>query len=148
MELFGAKRCFEFLKNSGLKINTFISDRHRSIAKWIRDSEPETTHFHDFWHVAKSITKKLLAASKERGNEIISAWMKGIKNHLYWCAMSTTQGFGDLIVAKWKSILDHISNKHADLPDPLFDKCAHGDIEPRQWIPKGNISSKNSSSLC
>ena len=137
MELFGAKRCFEFLKNAGLKIPSFISDRHRSIAKWIRESEPETKHFHDFWHVSKSITKRLLAASQEKGNEILKSWMKGIRNHLYWCAVSTKQGFGELIIAKWKSIMHHVADQHSDHPDPLFQNCAHEEIEPRDWIPKG-----------
>ena len=91
MELFGLQKCFEGLKNSGLKITTFISDRHKSVAKWIRTTQPETTHFHDFWHVSKSITKKLLAASKEKGNEAIKFWMKGIRSHLYWSALSTKQ---------------------------------------------------------
>ena len=48
MELFGAKRCFKFLKNAGFKIHSFISDRHRSIAKWIRESEPQTRQYHDW----------------------------------------------------------------------------------------------------
>ena len=137
MELFGAKKCFEFLKNAGLRIHSFVSDRHKSIAKWIRESEPQTRQYHDFWHVSKSITKKLLAASQEKGNEILKSWMKGIRNHLYWCAVSTKQGFGELIVAKWKSIMNHIANQHSDHPDPLFQNCAHEEIEPRDWIPKG-----------
>ena len=140
MELFGAKKSFHFLKSSGLQISSFISDRHKSIAKWIRISEPQTSHYHNFWHVSKSITRKLLAASKETGNELIKDWMKGIRNHLYWCALSTKQGFGDMIVAKWKSMMRHISNKHTDHPNPLFKQCAHGDIEPRDYIPKGNTT--------
>jgi len=58
MELKGAQDSFAFLKAEGLLIAVFISDRHRSIAKWIREHEPETRHFFDIWHVAKSVTKK------------------------------------------------------------------------------------------
>lgn len=36
MELEGCKRSFQFLKLLGLSISVFISDQHRSIAKWIR----------------------------------------------------------------------------------------------------------------
>ncbi len=139
MELYGAQKCFVFLKSAGMKINSFISDRHKSIAKWIRTSEPETAHYHDIWHVSKSITKKLFQASKEKGFEVLGAWIKGINSHLYWCALSTKQGFGNLILAKWKSIVHHISDKHTDHPDPLFKQCSHGDIEPRSWIPKGYL---------
>ena len=137
MELFGCKRSFEYLTTAGLEISTFISDRHKSIAKWIRESQLSTQHYHDLWHVLKGLNKKLLEASKESGNEILQTWITGIRNHLHWCALSTRQGFGDLILAKWKSMMRHICNKHADHPDALFPKCAHDEIEERDWIPIG-----------
>ncbi len=134
MELAGAKRCFSFLKKSGLKIKTFISDRHRGIAKWIRTTEKETVHFYDIWHIAKSIIKMVLKASKDKTCGILKNWTKAIKTHLYWCATSTKPGFGDLIVAKWKSFLRHVCNKHTDHPEPMYKECAHGELEPRKWI--------------
>ena len=142
MELDGAKRCFNFLSQAGLKISIFISDRHISISKWIRETQVGTSHFHDLWHVSKGLCKKLLQASKEKGHEIIKAWIKGIRNHLYWSTMSTEMGFGEMIVAKWKSIMRHVANKHEDHPDKLFPKCAHDDIKPRQWVKigKNNLS--------
>lgn len=120
-----------------MDITVFISDRHRGIAKWIRTSCSGTTHYFDIWHVARSITKKLLKASKEKGCEVISSWIKGIRKHLYWCATSTKTGFGVLIVAKWESFLRHVSNKHDDHPNPLYKKCNHGVLEPRKWIKVG-----------
>ena len=36
--------------------------------------------------------------------------MKGVRNHLYWCATSTKQGFESLILAKWKSFICHVAN--------------------------------------
>jgi hypothetical protein len=117
MELDAAKRCFELISNKGLKVSSFISDRHKGIAKWIRSNHPDVQHYHDIWHVCKSITKKLLKAGKEKGNETILLWVKAIRKHLYWCARSTKQGFGDLIVAKWISIVHHISNKHDNHPN-------------------------------
>ena len=110
MELSSAKACFAFIKHAGLNIRTFISDRHKSIAKWIREQEPNTQHDYDIWHVAQSVTKKLLKAGKESGCEIIIKWQKAIKNHLHWCATSTSPGFGALIVAKWKSLVRHVCN--------------------------------------
>ena len=86
-----------------------MSDRHRGIAKWIREVCKETTHYYDIWHVARSVTKKLLAASKEKGCEIIKEWSKGIRRHLYWSATSTKPGFSKLILAKWKSFLRHVA---------------------------------------
>jgi len=133
-ELEGAKRCFRFLEQLGLTIGVFISDRHRSIAKWIRENCRNTTHFYDIWHVARSLTKKLLVASKEKGCEIIQHWMKGIRRHLYWSATSTKPGFGNLILAKWNSFLRHVANKHTNHPDPLYKECNHAELQPRKWI--------------
>ena len=139
MELEGAKLCFTNIKKAGLSITSFISDRHRGVAKWIRETQPATTHFHDLWHVCKGLTKRLLQASKETANEIIGDWIKGIRRHLFWCAISTKQGFGDLIVSKWKSIMRHIANKHMEHPDTLYKECAHGDLEERDWIKIGTV---------
>ena len=54
MELKGTQDSFAFLKAAGLVIAVFISNRHHSITKWIREQEPATSHFFDIWHVAKS----------------------------------------------------------------------------------------------
>ena len=78
MELEGAKRSFNFLKGSGLKMDIFISDRHKGIAKWIRTKQKETKHFNDIWHVNKSINKQLRKVSKEKGCEIINDWCVNI----------------------------------------------------------------------
>ena len=111
MELEGCKRSFQFLKQLGLSISLFFSDRHRSIEKSIRKSCPSTKHYFDIWHVARTIIKKLLKASKEKGCEVISSWIRGIRKHQYWCATSSKSGFGSLISAKWYS-LQHVSNQH------------------------------------
>lgn len=85
----------------------------------------------------KSITKKLLKASKEKGCEIIACWIKRTRKRLYWCAFSTKSGFGTLIVAKWSSFLRHVANKHSDHPNPLYTNCNHGELEKRKWIKIG-----------
>ena len=137
MELEGAKRAFAHLKSVGITVAVFISDRHRGIAKWIRESQAETLHFFDIWHIARSIGKAMLKLSKENGCHKIKEWMKGVRNHLYWCATSTKQGFENLILAKWKSFICHVANKHDHHPDSLFTKCAHGVLDPRRWIKIG-----------
>ncbi len=81
--------------------------------------------------------KRLLAAGKENGCEIIQRWIKGVRNHLFWSALSTKQGSGDLIVAKWTSIIRHIADKHEGHPNKLFPKCAHGELEQREYIKIG-----------
>ncbi|XP_067030157.1 uncharacterized protein [Acropora muricata] len=148
MELEGAKRAFAYLMSVGLKIAVFVSDRHRGVAKWLRECQPNTVHFFDIWHVARSIGKKMLTLSKQKGCERISQWIKGVRNHLHWCASSTKQGFKELIAAKWMSLMRHISNKHDNHQTPLFDKCAHGaDIDKRKWIKIGTTAYDKLNSL-
>ena len=103
MELDAAQKSFAYLKQEGLRVDIFVSDCHKSIAKWIRTSEKDTQHFNDIWHVNKGINKQLRLASKESGCEILKSWLKGVCNHLYWSVQSTKLGFGELIEAKWKS---------------------------------------------
>ena len=33
--------------------------------------------------------------------------------------------------------MSHVVNKHTDLEDPVFNKCAHGDIGPKKWLQNG-----------
>ncbi|CAH3151164.1 unnamed protein product [Porites evermanni] len=131
MELKGCQDCFAFLKAAGLTIALFISHRHRSIAKWIREQQPVTEHFFDIWHVAKSVSKKLLRVGKESGCELLVKWQRAIKNHLHWCATSTKLGFGELILAKWKSIVRHVCNKHDNHSDPVSRQCVDGPTSRR-----------------
>ena len=43
-------------------------------------------------------------------------------------------------LAKWKSFLRHVANKHANHPDPLYHKCNHEELPPRKWIKIGELS--------
>lgn len=138
MELEAAKLCFDHLHKAGLETPVFVSDRHRGIAKWIRESLPNVTHYFDQWHIAKGVVKKMLAASKKKGCERIAKWITAAKNHIYWCSTTTKEGFQNLILAKWTSFIRHVANKHTDHPDTLFKQCAHDeDLERRKWIKVG-----------
>ena len=52
MEKEGLYRLMEFLKG-GLQISVLVTDRHKQINKWIRDTHPEVKHYYDIWHAAK-----------------------------------------------------------------------------------------------
>ena len=53
MEMEGLERVVEQLAN--IDIKTLVTDRHRSIAKYIREQLPGVLHLFDVWHVAKGI---------------------------------------------------------------------------------------------
>ena len=68
---------------------------------------------------------------------MLGEWIKPCEKHLHWSATSTFSGNGSVICAKFKSFLSHVVNKHTGLDDALFNKCAHGVIEPRKWLKVG-----------
>ena len=51
MELEGLKKAVAMLGD--INIKTLVTDRHRSIAKYIREEMPNVTHLYDLWHVEK-----------------------------------------------------------------------------------------------
>ena len=63
MEFMAFQEAFTFLLGTGMIIKSFISDRHTSIAKWMREDcpkkcrelgKPVVQHFFDIWHIGKS----------------------------------------------------------------------------------------------
>ena len=53
----------------GLEIRVISTDRHNQIKKLMHCDPRFNTIIHQFdpWHVSKSITKKIIAASKKKG---------------------------------------------------------------------------------
>lgn len=83
------------------------------------------------------VRKKLLVVGKRNDCKELMAWTQAVGNHLYWSAASS-EGHKELIVPKWKSLLNHIRDIHSH-EDGLFPFCLHGDIEPREWLSTGTL---------
>ena len=132
MELEAAKLCFTNLRKDGQEIPVFVSDWHRGIAKWIRESHPNIAHYFDQWHIAKSVVKKMLAASKNKGCQRIAKWIAAVKHHIYRCSSTTKAGFQKMILAKWKSFIRHVAKKHTNHPDSLFGACKAQKVD-KSW---------------
>ena len=54
-------------------------------------------------------------------------------NHLYWSALSTSDGDSQMLLEKWKSLANHIHNKHTG-HGKKYKRCAHGRITKRKWL--------------
>ncbi|KAM9364116.1 uncharacterized protein KZ484_010411 isoform 1-T1 [Pholidichthys leucotaenia] len=80
-------------------------------------------------------SKKLVAASSERGCMELRAWSKSVVNHMYWSAMSSPQGQGDLVLAKWLSIVPHCMDIHVG-HGTLFPTCEHGELQGKDRCKK------------
>ena len=42
-----------FLEKKFIVVGTLVTDRHKQIAKYIRETHPEITHQYDEWHISK-----------------------------------------------------------------------------------------------
>ena len=71
-------QCFDFIIQAGLKIQIFISDRHKIISKWVMEYQKATLHLLDILHVCKSLQRDIVKASKAKGCEILKDWNKAI----------------------------------------------------------------------
>ncbi|XP_059923512.1 uncharacterized protein LOC132469541 [Gadus macrocephalus] len=132
-EMEGLKRSIGLLRRNDLHLSTLITDRHRQVAKWVREELcPEgTQHYFDVWHIGKSLGKALDTASKDRQCEQLQLWRPAIVNHLYWTAASTPDGNPAVMEAKWRSLVNHIQDIH-DHDTPAFSSCAHAPLEGDQ----------------
>ena len=87
--------------------------------------------------LSTEICKVLLKIAKLKDCEALPEWIKPCERHLHWSATSTFSGNGRVILAMFKGFLNHVINKHSGFSDPLFNKCAHGNIEPQKWLRSG-----------
>ena len=135
MELEGLKHCLsEIGRPAQFETICLVTDQHPQVQKYIREHQSWITHFYDRWHVCKRVAKKLLALAARKGCELVGEWIRGIKNHIHWSAKSSN-GDGELAVAKWLSIQNHLINKHRH-QDSRFPRCEHGHLR-RKWFKPG-----------
>jgi hypothetical protein len=93
---------------------------------------------HRFCVFNTEVTKVLTKVAKVSGCEAVTEWIKSCTNHLYWSAITTHDGNGEVIWDKFSSFLSHVVDEHENLDNPLFNKCGHREIiEPRKWLDKG-----------
>ncbi|KAH7933130.1 hypothetical protein HPB49_008909 [Dermacentor silvarum] len=130
MEKQGLAKCLMGVEKLGIRIRSLTTDRHPGVNRYCRVEKPEIKHWFDTWHVAKGLKKKLLAAS--RTHQVITPWIQSILNHLYWVA-AMGQGDGELVISMWRSLLNHVCNKH-DGHDGPYKKCLHDSLDDREWL--------------
>ncbi|CAJ0944241.1 unnamed protein product [Ranitomeya imitator] len=91
------------LEKIAFEKNVIATDRHAAIRKVMREKYPNIQHQFNVWHLAKSVGKKILAASKKKeANK---------KNHLWWSSR-TCRRDSDQLILRWKSMLQHVINIH------------------------------------
>ena len=68
------------------------------------------------------LSQKLGKVSREKDCAVVRKWQRGISNHVYWCATSSSSG--PERVAKWTSLVNHVQDRHSH-DNPLFPQCQH-----------------------
>ncbi|CAN7942298.1 unnamed protein product, partial [Ixodes hexagonus] len=136
MELYGCMKGLTFLKGEGVMVEALTTDRHASIKGHMKKKEPNTLHYFDTLHIAKGISKKVQAASKYTGCGVLASWAQPASNHIYWCA-ANSEDDGKLLVEMWKSINNHVLDKHTD-HGALYNRCVHDTVlGDREWLSPG-----------
>ncbi|CAN7996130.1 unnamed protein product [Ixodes hexagonus] len=137
MEKEGLIRCIAFMRKKEMTVRSLATDRHRSIAKHMREKEPAVLHFFDVWHVSKSVKKSLRTASKSHECGLIAEWAQPAVNHMHWCA-AASRGNPDLLVDAWTSMTRHVVNIHTDHPG-VYTRCFHGPVTNGEWLVPGRF---------
>ena len=86
-------------------------------------------------HYFLGVRKKLQALAKNKECKFVAGWEKSITNHLYWCASSTPICDGEMIKAKWLSLVNHIHNVHHNHGEKS-PGCAHRPLTGREQKKK------------
>ncbi|KAG0419115.1 hypothetical protein HPB47_004353 [Ixodes persulcatus] len=132
MEKEGLIRCLAFTREKELSVQSLTTDRHRCIAKHMREKEPAVRHYFDVWHVSRSVKKGLSSASKSRDCGSNAEWVQPAVNHLYWCAVAS-RGDPDLLVGAWTSMTRHVVDIHTDHPG-IYAQCLHDPDRDGDWL--------------
>uniref|UniRef100_A0A803KFX0 THAP-type domain-containing protein n=1 Tax=Xenopus tropicalis TaxID=8364 RepID=A0A803KFX0_XENTR len=131
-------KCLQTLLDEKVKVKILATDRHSGIRALMKSKFKKIDHQFDVWHLCKSIQKKLLAASKKRKCRDIAHWINAITNHLWWSSQTCKQNV-NVLLAKWKSVLFHVANKHTFKSLKYYKKCQHRRLTAAQkkdarWI--------------
>ncbi|XP_041479210.1 uncharacterized protein LOC121426873 [Lytechinus variegatus] len=142
MEKIGCQRTLEKIIQDGIDVATVATDRHTGIRKMLRELYPYIIHQFDVWHLTKSIGKRLITKSKQKGCSELSQWTQAINNHIWWAAQHC-RGDPELIIEMIQSITHHICNIHHWNSCDLYHNCAHREfteeeIEARKWFVPGS----------
>ncbi|XP_077561432.1 uncharacterized protein LOC144177721 isoform X2 [Haemaphysalis longicornis] len=136
MEKEGLINSLEALERQGVNIRSLTTDRHPAIRSFCRKERPTIKHYFDTWHISKGIQKKLRAACKSQSCALIQPWVQCITNHLYFVA-AMAEGDAELIISMWRSLLNHICDKHDGHEGP-FAECLHEPLGERLWMTPGS----------
>jgi len=91
--------------------------------------------------LALGLCRKIDKLAAKKDCHDIGVWRQSISNHMYWCAATTPDGDGELILEKWKILPLHIQNIHGNPSNERYKECGHGNLQGdakyRLWLEPG-----------
>ena len=97
----------------------------------VRNDKTNIKHRFDPWHLAKSLRKDLVAASKKKECSYLVSWIASVTNNLWRCA-ATSDRDQPLCQEKWKSVVYHVAGIHEWSTFQLFSACQHEELKNEQ----------------
>ena len=144
MEAEGCNRVLQNMKDRSVNIKCLTTDRHVTVTSEMRKKHPKIKHQYDVWHLAKWVVKKLTKKANKKDCADLMHWIQSISSHFWW-SVSTCDGDYEMLIEKWTSIVNHISNKHSWRKGKLFKKCVHhkltrSEVKEKVWLKPGTAA--------
>ncbi len=155
-ELLGFRRGMSFLTEThGLTVRSLVTDRHRSIAAFVRDdlkvNNPrcrELQHYNDVWHTAKGLGKKIIKIGVSSPEVML--WKKSIVNHVYYTAATApAENRRAFLRDMWLSVDNHIHDVH-EHDSEYYPYCDHVHLiydRNKEWLARDTVGSIKLSEL-
>lgn len=127
---------------SNCEVIGISTDRHLQIKKYMREEHPQKIHQIDPWHLSKSITKKITAASKKKNCGELIDWNQSVLNHFWW-SVDSCGGDPESLVERFTSVIHHIVNRHEWPGCTFYKECEHGPLpqevqRQKKWMKGGS----------
>lgn len=74
--------------------------------------------------------------------KILQDWIKPVGNHVFYCSKNS-KGDPELLIAMWKSLLHHVTNRHRFKSVKKYQQCPHkpytaAESRRKKWLKKGS----------
>ncbi|XP_056402888.1 uncharacterized protein LOC130295787 isoform X1 [Hyla sarda] len=144
LENIAFRKSLNYILEKGVNVKMVTTDRHVGIRKIMKESYGTIHHHFDPWHMARSISNKILVQSKKKHCEVLLHWALPIRSHLWWCVKTCKENREELL-ERWNSLLYHVLNVHEWNSNSDYWKCQHDVPRPENakltnWLSKRSLA--------
>ncbi|XP_040264838.1 uncharacterized protein LOC120980037 [Bufo bufo] len=142
LEKIGFQKSMGELQTMNAEVEMIVTDRSVAIQELLKNNYPGIIHQLDLWHLSKSIGNEVLMAAKHKDCEILYEWVEAIRNHIWWSSCTCCKN-PDVLIEKWKSVLQHVTIVHEWSGDSDCKACHHPPL-PEEVVNSANWLEKDS----